>query len=104
MTRPSQVAVASRNAACAAAGAPPSAARSPRLQWQRPRSLAYWLTYGLPATRTWGYWSANPQAGLPYLGPTIEATRRPNDNVEKVTGAPPITFAEFARLTAQAWR
>src|SRR6266540_2633290 len=36
----------------------------------------------LPATRTWGYWSDNPQAGLPYLGPTIEATRRPNDNVE----------------------
>ena len=33
----------------------------------------------LPATRTWGYWSDNPQAGLPYLGPTIEATRRPND-------------------------
>jgi spore coat protein A len=36
----------------------------------------------LPATRTWGYWSDNPQAGLPYLGPTIEATRRPNDAVE----------------------
>jgi spore coat protein A len=36
----------------------------------------------LPATRTWGYWSDSPQAGLPYLGPTIEATRRPNDNVE----------------------
>ena len=36
----------------------------------------------LPATRTWGYWSDNPQAGLPYLGPTIEATRRPNDKVE----------------------
>jgi spore coat protein A len=36
----------------------------------------------LPATRTWGYWSENPQAGLPYLGPTIEATRRPNDTVE----------------------
>ena len=36
----------------------------------------------LPATRTWGYWSDNPPAGLPYLGPTIEATRRPNDNVE----------------------
>jgi spore coat protein A len=36
----------------------------------------------LPATRTWGYWSDNPQAGLPYLGPTIEATRRPNDSVE----------------------
>jgi spore coat protein A len=37
---------------------------------------------GLPATRTWGYWSDSPQAGLPYLGPTIEATRRPNDTVE----------------------
>jgi spore coat protein A len=36
----------------------------------------------LPATRTWGYWSDNPHAGLPYLGPTIEATRRPNDTVE----------------------
>jgi spore coat protein A, manganese oxidase len=36
----------------------------------------------LPATRTWGYWSDNPSAGLPYLGPTIEATRRPNDSVE----------------------
>jgi FtsP/CotA-like multicopper oxidase with cupredoxin domain len=36
----------------------------------------------LPATRTWGYWSDNPQAGLPYLGPTIEATRRPNDNTD----------------------
>ena len=29
----------------------------------------------LPATRTWGYWSDNPQAGLPYLGPTIVATQ-----------------------------
>jgi uncharacterized protein YbjT (DUF2867 family) len=28
---------------------------------------------------------------------------RPNDNVEKVTGAPPIRFADFARRTAQAW-
>ncbi|HEY2640575.1 MAG TPA: NmrA family NAD(P)-binding protein [Streptosporangiaceae bacterium] len=28
---------------------------------------------------------------------------RPNDHVEKVTGAPPIRFAEFARRTAQAW-
>jgi spore coat protein A, manganese oxidase len=36
----------------------------------------------LPASRTWGYWSDEPQAGLPYLGPTIEATRRPNDTVE----------------------
>ena len=36
----------------------------------------------LPATRTWGYWSENPEAGLPYLGPTIVATRRPNDAVE----------------------
>jgi spore coat protein A, manganese oxidase len=36
----------------------------------------------LPATKTWGYWSDGPQAGLPYLGPTIEATRRPNDTVE----------------------
>jgi spore coat protein A len=36
----------------------------------------------LPATKTWGYWSDSPGAGLPYLGPTIEATRRPNDAVE----------------------
>jgi spore coat protein A, manganese oxidase len=36
----------------------------------------------LPATKTWGYWSDNPQAGLPYLGPTFEATRRPNDSAE----------------------
>ncbi len=28
---------------------------------------------------------------------------RPNDNVEKLTGAPPISFADFARRTAQAW-
>ncbi len=36
----------------------------------------------LPATRTWGYWSDSPPAGLPYLGPTIEATRRIDDSVE----------------------
>lgn len=29
---------------------------------------------------------------------------RPSDNVEKITGVPPITFAEFARRTRQAWR
>jgi uncharacterized protein YbjT (DUF2867 family) len=28
---------------------------------------------------------------------------RPNDNVEEVTGAPPIRFVDFARRTAQAW-
>jgi len=28
---------------------------------------------------------------------------RPNDNVQKVTGAPPIRFAEFARRSARAW-
>jgi len=28
---------------------------------------------------------------------------RPNDNVQKVIGAPPIKFADFARRTAQAW-
>jgi uncharacterized protein YbjT (DUF2867 family) len=28
---------------------------------------------------------------------------QPNDNVQKITGAPPITFADFARRTAQAW-
>jgi spore coat protein A, manganese oxidase len=36
----------------------------------------------LPATRTWGYWSDAPKAGLPYLGPTIVATRRPNDTTD----------------------
>jgi spore coat protein A, manganese oxidase len=36
----------------------------------------------LRATRTWGYWSDSPSAGLPYLGPTIEAARRPNDSVD----------------------
>jgi hypothetical protein len=28
---------------------------------------------------------------------------RPNDTVQKVTGAPPTTFADFARRAAQAW-
>jgi uncharacterized protein YbjT (DUF2867 family) len=28
---------------------------------------------------------------------------QPNDSVEKVTGAPPTRFADFARRTAQAW-
>jgi hypothetical protein len=28
---------------------------------------------------------------------------RPNDTVEKVTGAPPIKFADFARRTVPAW-
>jgi uncharacterized protein YbjT (DUF2867 family) len=28
---------------------------------------------------------------------------RPNDNVQKITGAPPTSFVEFARRTAQAW-
>ncbi|MGZ8807975.1 MAG: multicopper oxidase family protein [Mycobacterium sp.] len=47
------------------------------------RESATWKFHpDLPATRTWGYWSDDPRAGLPYLGPTIEATRRPNDNVE----------------------
>jgi spore coat protein A, manganese oxidase len=36
----------------------------------------------LPPTRTWGYWSDSPQAGLPYLGPTIVATRRTNDAID----------------------
>ena len=33
----------------------------------------------LPATRTWGYASDHPSAGLPYLGPTIEATSPASD-------------------------
>lgn len=28
---------------------------------------------------------------------------RPNDNLEKVIGAPPIRFADFARRAPQAW-
>ena len=36
----------------------------------------------LPATRTWGYWCDDPHAGLPYLGPTLVATRRPNDTID----------------------
>jgi uncharacterized protein YbjT (DUF2867 family) len=28
---------------------------------------------------------------------------RPNDDVQNVTGVPPISFADFARRTAQAW-
>jgi uncharacterized protein YbjT (DUF2867 family) len=40
------------------------------------------------------------------LTETIAAGKgsRPNDNVEKVTGSPPVTFAEFARRTAPAWK
>jgi hypothetical protein len=29
---------------------------------------------------------------------------RPNDDVENVTGRPPITFAGFSRRAARAWR
>jgi spore coat protein A len=47
------------------------------------RESTFWKFHPhLPATRTWGYWSDSPRAGLPYLGPTILATRRPNDTVE----------------------
>jgi spore coat protein A, manganese oxidase len=47
------------------------------------RESTSWMFHpDLPATKTWGYWSDNPLAGLPYLGPTIVATRRPNDTVE----------------------
>ena len=47
------------------------------------RESTDWMFHpSLPATRTWGYWSENPKAGLPYLGPTIVATRRPDDTVE----------------------
>ena len=28
---------------------------------------------------------------------------RPNNDVHNVTGRPPISFADFARRTAQAW-
>ena len=28
---------------------------------------------------------------------------RPNDDVQDVTGAPPVSFADFARRTARAW-
>jgi len=42
---------------------------------------------------------------LPMLTETIASGMgsRPNDNVQKVTGEPPIKFADFARRTAQAW-
>jgi spore coat protein A, manganese oxidase len=35
----------------------------------------------LPPTRTWGYWDTGSGKGIGYLGPTIEATRRPSDTV-----------------------
>ena len=35
-----------------------------------------------PGNKNRGRWSHSPQAGLPYLGPTILATSRPNDTVE----------------------
>src|SRR4029453_10507593 len=34
----------------------------------------------LPATRTWGYWSDNPEAGLPFFGRTTDAPRRRDQN------------------------
>jgi spore coat protein A len=87
-----------------AAASPPVAGATPRLKkWVDPlpvppvldgrgggksftiaaRESTSWKFHPeLPATKTWGYWSDNPRAGLPYLGPTIETTRRPNDSVE----------------------
>ncbi|MGZ6575750.1 MAG: hypothetical protein ACXVHJ_32640, partial [Solirubrobacteraceae bacterium] len=36
------------------------------------RESTFWKFHpDLPPTRTWGYWSDDPAAGLPYLGPTI---------------------------------
>jgi hypothetical protein len=42
---------------------------------------------------------------LRMLTETIASGRgsRPNSNVQNVTGVPPISFADFARRTAQAW-
>jgi uncharacterized protein YbjT (DUF2867 family) len=42
---------------------------------------------------------------LRILTETVASGRgsRPNDNVEKITGAPPVRFADFARRTAKAW-
>jgi hypothetical protein len=42
---------------------------------------------------------------LQMLTETIASGRgsRPNDDVEKVTGAPPTSFTNFARGTAAAW-
>lgn len=42
---------------------------------------------------------------LQMLTETIASGRgsRPNDDVEKVTGAPPTSFTDFARGTAAAW-
>ena len=87
-----------------AAGAPAVVGATPRLKrWVEPlpvppvldgrgggksftiaaRESTSWKFHpSLPATRTWGYWSDEPEAGLPYLGPTILATRRPTDEVE----------------------
>ena len=87
-----------------AAAAPPAVPGTPRLRkWIEPlpvppvldgrgggrsftiaaRESTTWKFHpDLPATRTWGYWSDSPEAGLPYLGPTIVATRRPNDTVD----------------------
>lgn len=42
---------------------------------------------------------------LRMLTETVASGRgsRPNDDVQNVTGVPPISFADFARRTAQAW-
>ena len=43
---------------------------------------------------------------LRWLTETIIASNgsRPNDDIEKVTGRPPVTFRDFARRNAAAWR
>jgi hypothetical protein len=42
---------------------------------------------------------------LQMLTDTVASGRgsRPNDDIEKVTGAPPTSFTDFARRTAAAW-
>ena len=42
---------------------------------------------------------------LQFLTETVSSGHgsRPNDDVEKVTGAPPRNFGDFARRTAAAW-
>jgi uncharacterized protein YbjT (DUF2867 family) len=42
---------------------------------------------------------------LRMLTETVASGRgsRPNDNVEQITGAPPVRFADFARRAVQAW-
>jgi hypothetical protein len=52
-----------------------------------------------------GFVPADYAVMLRWLTGTILAGNgsRPNDDIEKVTGRPPITFQDFARRDADAW-